>query len=157
MTITTNGRGATLNGGRLTNYTNYIVATALDTTSPIAGPVISNRDGSITRVSFGHFVTDKVGSSATLQTALLGSFNGTDFFPVADSGNAAITTTAQSIAPSGSGVTVSEVEDTNAEGISAFPPFLRLQTTTGGTSSPGFNGTVQISVTRDPKLAASSL
>ena len=123
----------------------YVVATGNDTTATVAGPAISNAGGGITRICFGQVTTASTGTSPTLTTKLQGSIDGTTWFDVLDSGAAAITTTALSISSA-----ASEFEDTNQEGISQFPPYIRTYTTVGGSNTPGWTGKILLDIDRQP-------
>lgn len=150
MAITTSSFG-TLRGTKEVNKT-YIVATANDTTASGAGPSIDNSDGRVTRVAFGNVNTAGTGTSPTVTTTLQGSIDGTTWFSVLDSAGNAIATGAVSAA-----ATNSEFEDTNQEGITQFPPLLRLSYAVGGSSTPGWTGVIMVDIDRNPESRAIGL
>jgi hypothetical protein len=141
--------------GYLQNIPNYIVATALDTTATVNGPAIRN-EGNVRRVSFGIIGKNKTGTSPTLTALLQGSNDGTNWFSVLDSAGNAITTTALSInLTNGTEANYAiEFEDTNQEGINAFPPFLRVRVSVGGTATPGGTYDINLLLDRSPLPAA---
>ena len=141
--------------GYIQNIPNYIVATALDTTATVTGPAIRN-DGNVRRVAFGIIGKNKTGTSPTLTALLQGSHDGTNWFSVLDSAGNAITTTALSInSTDGTAANYAiEFEDTNQEGINAFPPFLRIRVSVGGSGSPGGTYDINFLLDRSPLPAA---
>lgn len=135
----------------------YIVATANDTTASVNGPWIDNRDGRVRRVAFGVVGKNKTGTSPTLTVKLVGSLDeGTTAFDVLDSAGNAITTSAVDISSTNgtAGNYATEFEDTNQEGINAFPPLFRLNVAVGGSSTPGGTYDVPLVVDRSPLPAA---
>lgn len=143
----------TLSIGRVDTYTNYITATSNDTTDPVNGAVVSN-DGSITAISAVIAATDKTGTSPTVNLQLFGTQDGTNFVQLKDSAGNVIETGATSISGAGGGTTVSAFIDTNLEGISQIPWLgFRLRVDVGGSATPGWTGTVSMSVIRKPKQA----
>jgi len=142
MTLAYNQAG-TVRGIKETNNT-YVVATGNDTTTPVTGPAIDNRDGRLTRVTFGQIITASTGTSPTLQTTLQGSTDGTNWFTVLDSSGSAVQTTSQSISSA-----TSQFIDTNSKGITRFPPFVRTSSAVGGSSSPGWTGSIVYDLDRD--------
>lgn len=150
MTLAYNYVGNIL--GDVQVISDYIVATALDTTAAVNGPTISNRGGRVRRIAFTLVGKNKTGTSPTLQVTLKGSLDGTNFFNVLDSAGNAIQTTALSISSTDGTATnyAIEAEDTNQEGINAFPPYLRLSVAVGGSNSPGGTYDVSLLVDRSP-------
>lgn len=138
--------------GDIQNIPSYIVATALDTTATVTGPAISNLDGKLRRVNFGVIGKNKTGTSPTLTVLLQGSADGTNWFSVLDSAGNAITTSALSISSTdGTAANYAvEFEDTNQEGINAFPPYVRLRVTVGGSNTPGGTYDVNLVLDRSP-------
>lgn len=141
MTIATNGVFSPL-GRKCVNST-YIVATSNDTTASGNGPTIDNRDGLLERIGFGVVCTAGTGTSPTVTATLKGSIDGTNWFNVLDSGGNAIATGAVTAAE-----TNTEFEDTNQEGITKFPPFVRISYAVGGLSTPGWTGSIQVDLQR---------
>lgn len=129
--------------------TALITATALDTTATVYSKTISNAHGKINFVSFQQLVSDKTGTSPTLQLTLQGSLDGTNFTDLKDSAGNAIQTTALSISGAGSGTVVNDYIDTVIKPRTTFPPFLRIKGVVGGSSTPGWTGTVAVQVTRN--------
>jgi hypothetical protein len=141
MTIATNGAFSPV-GRKMVNST-YIVATANDTTASGNGPTISNLDGLLERIGFGVVCTNGTGTSPTVTATLKGSIDGTNWFNVLDSAGNAIATGAVTAA-----ATNSEFEDTNQEGITKFPPYVRVSYAVGGSSTPGWTGSIQVDLQR---------
>ncbi len=124
----------------------YMTAASLDTTATDNGNVIDNRDGSVVGLTVSANVTDKTGTSPTLQVTLQGSDDGTNFYTIDSqaSSPAAIQTAATSIS---SAVTFGLSTD-NYSRKGVFPAFLRWQVSVGGSSSPGWTGTIATTVHR---------
>lgn len=141
MAIATNPKG-TIRGKKEVNST-YIVATSNDTTPSGNGPTIDNRDGLLERIGFGVVCTAGTGTSPTVTATLKGSIDGTNWFNVLDSAGNAIATGAVTAA-----ATNTEFEDTNQEGITKFPPYVRISYAVGGSSTPGWTGSVQVDLQR---------
>lgn len=117
-------------------FTAYITATGNDTTDPVNGKVIDNRDGRITHLYCQTYVTNQTGTSPTINLKLEGSNDGTGFAAVYDSGGNAIASGATSIS-SASSTPVLVVVDTSQEGRTFFPAYLRLVDDLGGTTPGG--------------------
>jgi hypothetical protein len=126
---------------------NYITVTANDTTTPIAGKTIDNRDGRVQSVSLIVNSTAGTGTSPTVQATLQGSNDGTNFVNLysGDATPVILQTSAQSVS---SAVTYGFDTCQEVRCNGGFPAFLRVQTATGGTSSPGWTGTVQVVIKR---------
>lgn len=131
--------------GDFKNITDYIVATANDTTTPVSGYAVPNQDGAFKRVAFVVVGKNKTGTSPTLTATLQGSLDGSNWFSVLDSAGNAVATSAIDISSTdGTAANYAvEAEDTNQEGITSFPPYLRIQVAVGGTGSPGGTYDVQ--------------
>ena len=140
------GLGAGRAVGRKQVLKTLVVATANDTTASGSSNVIDNSDGLITRMGFGVVCTNGTGTSPTVTVTLKGSIDGSTWFSVLDSGGNAIATGAVTAA-----ATNSEFEDTNAEGITKFPPKLRLDYAVGGSNTPGWTGTIMADIDRDTR------
>ena len=141
MAIATSGTFTPI-GRKLVNAS-YVVATANDTGASGNGPTIDNSDGLIDRIAFAVVCTNGTGTSPTVTATLKGSIDGTNWFNVLDSAGNAIATGAVVAA-----ATNSELEDTNQEGITKFPPKLRVSYAVGGSSTPGWTGSIQVDVQR---------
>lgn len=126
-----------------------ITSTALDTTATVNSKTIDNNDGRLSFISFQQLVTDKTGTSPTLQLTLQGSDDGTNFTSLKDSAGNTIQTTALSLSGSGSGTTVNDYIDTVIKPRVAFPRYLRIQGVVGGSATPGWTGTVAVTMIRD--------
>lgn len=149
MTLAYNSKGSIK--GTKQVIADYIVATSNDTTASVNGGWIDNRDGKISRIGFGVLGKNKTGTSPTLTVKLVGSLDGgTSVFNVLDSGGNAITTSALSISSTDGTAPnyVSEFEDTNQEGITKFPPYIRLNVAVGGSSTPGGTYDVMLDIDR---------
>lgn len=127
----------------------YIVASSLDTTASVQGPLIDNRDGKISYMAAQFVATGHTGTTPTLQLTLVGSNDGVTFFTVLDDAGSAVQTSATSIGsaapstPSTAGLTTSGLKTTN------FPAMLGWQVAVGGSASPGGNYVVSTTTIRD--------
>ncbi len=132
--------------GKMQTIAAYINATANDTTDPVNGPWIDNRDGRIKHISYTILATDKTGTNPTVNAQLKGSNDGgTTAFDVVDSGGTAIATGALDISSADS-TNVVHTETTTAEGLEGgYPQLIRVSCDIGGTSTPG--GTYVVSLT----------
>jgi len=146
MAITHDQVGTTIDKAQVISA--YITATSNDTTDPVNGKTIDNRDGMVSAV-FGHIAaTDKTGTSPTVNLILQGSNDGTNWFTLKDDGGNDISTGAQSISSAGGGTTVLHAVDTQQKTLQGFPAFMRWQVDLGGTS-PGWTGTVATTIIRN--------
>lgn len=128
-------------------FTAAVTSTANDTTTPFYTKVIDNRDGRIQSLSVLANVTASTGTSPTVQLTLEGSNDGSNFATVysADATPVAIQTTAQSIS---SAVVYGFDTAQELRAAGGFPAFLRVKGAIGGSSSPGWTGTLQVAVKR---------
>ena len=136
----------TVRGG-VQNIPSAVVATANDTTAAPTSKVYTNLTGHVKRINFGVVATNGTGTSPTITYKLQGSLDGTNFFDVLDSGGSTITTGAVTAA-----ATNSAFVDTNTKGIVAFPPYIRFLGTVGGSSTPGWTGTLSVMLDRSPHI-----
>lgn len=141
--ITYQGVGSKIGDGEL--YSSYITVTANDTTTPINGKVIDNRDGRIDSISVIVNETASTGSSPTVNAILQGSNDGSNWVTLysADATPVAVQTGATSVS-SAATFGFDSCQEMRCSG--GFPAFLKVQTATGGTGSPGWTGTVQVFV-----------
>lgn len=132
--------------GKAEHFTAYITATVNDTTDPVNGKVIDNRDGSVQSVSAMVNETASAGTSPTLNLILQGSNDGANWFGIlsADGTPVAISSGATSIS---SAAVFGWDSAQELRGGGGFPAFLRLQADLGGTT-PGWTGTVSVLVLR---------
>lgn len=129
---------------------NYIKATANDTTASVNGNPIDNVRGSIIGISASFVATNQTGTSPTVQLTLQGSDDGTNYYTINSNASspAALQTSAVSISSASTTTVVAgfQTDMYNRKGI--FPAYLRLNIAIGGSSTPGWTGTVAISVRR---------
>jgi hypothetical protein len=134
--------------GTTETLTDYLVATSNDTTDPANGIAIDNRDGKVSALTSVVYVTDKTGTSPTLQMILQGSNDGgTNWATVKDSAGNAIQTSALDISSADTTAVSGEI-DLGVENRTNLPfALLRIQCDLGGTS-PGWTGDVNVVVKR---------
>jgi len=135
-------------------YSALVTATGPDTTATADSNTISNLDGSIEHISAGVKATNQTGTSPTLTLSLIGSYDNATWFTVQGAQGGTAGTTA-SIATGA--LSISSASTTNvATGFSTdsfvrtggLPPYLRIRTVVGGSSTPGWVGVVSAVVIR---------
>lgn len=157
-------QAATTTSGSFTKYTMYgqtvelypamLTATGPHTaTSTYLGAPISNVTGDIDSIAFGYVATDQTGTSPTLQPALYASFTATgNYFPV----RYYVAGTGYSL--SAAAVDISTASTTNVQAgsdsslynagkLPAYP-YYKVGAVIGGSSSPGWSGTMWAAVRR---------
>ena len=141
--------------GKLTYIPDYLVSEGVESNGAsggtITGPILNNEDGAVEAIFAINDNQDKTGSSPTSQLVLKGGFqaDGSDFVTLVDSsGNAINSGSATSISGAGSGTSVINSFQTNSKGVVNFTPFLRVDHVLGGTSTPGSQFRLGVSLTR---------
>lgn len=141
-------------GQQVELYPALLTATGPHTaSSTYLGAPISNVNGDIDSIAFGFTAVDQTGTSPTLMPALYASFTATgNYFPV----KYYVTGTAYTIA--GAAADISTASTTNVQAATATDmynagrvpsyPYYKVGAIIGGSSTPGWSGTMWAAVKR---------